>query len=117
MSYGFEVYLPVDADVAPLNLDIPSGSDTTSGYYITYEMASEGDGGGFSGISWYFGVSGNPLEAAGLNDYEAVRSRYDTNGGNLNDVFKGWVSNSGPDAVHGFCSHLWDYARNCITIV
>ena len=117
MSYGFEVYLPVDADVAPLNLDIPSGSDTTSGYYITYEMASEDDGGGFSGISWYFSESGNPLVAAGLKDYESVRSKYDTNGGNLNDVFGAWLTNSGPDAVHDFCHYLWENARSCITMV
>lgn len=117
MSYGFEVYLPVQASIAPMSLDVPSGADTTSGYYISYEMAPEEEGGGFSGSGWFFGVTGNPLDTAGLKDYASVETKFNSNGGNLNDVFSSWLGSAGPDAVHSFCNYLWENVRNCITMV
>ena len=110
-------YVAVGASsVRTFNNDVPSGADTTSGYYITYIMAPEDEGGGFTGVSWYFGELGNPLNAAGLSSYEEVRRRYDENRGNLNDVFSSWTTNSSDDAIHYFASDLlWNKARQCIS--
>ncbi len=111
------VYVEVQASsVATFSVDVPSGADTTSGYYITYEMSENG---GFSGQDWYFGYNGNPLNAAGLNNFEAVLEKYNSNGGHLNDVFASWLTNSGAEAVHSFCNTLWNYTYSfgCITMV
>ena len=110
-----QVYVELQASqVSTFSVDVPSGADTTSGYYITYQVTPEG---GFTGISWYFGVYGNPLEAAGLDTYEKIEERYKSNENNLNDVFDQWLSSVGAEGVHSFCNYLWDNARNCITMV
>ena len=113
------VYVEVQANsVSTFAVDIPSGSDTTSGYYITYELAATaGEGGGFTGQGWFWGTRGNPLEVAGIYEFTTVEERYNANGGNLNDVVRGWITNAGEDNVHYFCSYLWDNARNCISMV
>ena len=112
-------YVEVQANsVSTFSVDIPSGTDTTSGYYITYEIAETAEaGGGFTGHGWFWGVEGNPLQAAGISDFTAVEERYNSNGGNLNDVFRAWLATSGEDNVHFFCDHLWTNARNCISMV
>lgn len=112
-------YVEVQANsVSTFSVDIPSGTDTTSGYYITYEIAATAEeGGGFTGNGWFWQTTGNPLEAAGLYDFTAVEDRYSSNGGNLNDVFSNWITNAGEEGVHYFCNYLWEYARNCISMV
>lgn len=109
-------YVRVKAsDVSTFSVDVPdSGYDTTSGYYIRYEMSSEG---GFSGMNWYWDEPGNPLVAAGYTNYDDLYSHYVSNGGNLTDIFRAWLSNSGEDQVHNFCNYLWSNARACISLV
>ena len=111
---GQTVYVDVSGSAVSTFAAVPSGSDTTSGYYITYVVAEDG---GFSGMNWYWDIPGNPLKTAGLNDYTSVLNRYNANGGNLNDVFGSWLSNAGADLVHSFCNHLWNNARGCIDMV
>lgn len=112
-------YVEVQANsVSTFSVDIPSGTDTTSGYYITYEIAETAEaGGGFTGHGWFWDIQGNPLQAAGLNSFSMVEDRYNSNGGNLNDVFGSWITNIGEDNVHSFCVYLWSNARNCISMV
>lgn len=111
------VYVEVGASaINTFNIDVPSGADTTSGYYITYQMAPEENGGGFTGQSWFLDQVGNPLTAYGLNNYDEILNEYNKNLGNLNTVFSSWISIAGADAVHDFCNFLWDEARECITM-
>ncbi len=112
-------YVAVGASsVRTFNNDVPSGADTTSGYYITYIMAPEAQGGGFTGSGWFFSQKGNPLDASGLHDYEAVLAEYEKdNRNNLNTVFSSWLAIAGEDNVHDFCNYLWDNARSCISMV
>lgn len=115
---GQTVYVEVKALTANILADIPSGHHVTNGYYITYEMSENG---GFMSSGWFWNERGNPLNAAGLNDFEAVQKHYTGNGGNLSDVFGNWKANLGggagaEDDVHSFINFLWDNARNCISM-
>ena len=55
-------YVTVEANVTLARVAIPSDADTTSGYYITYLVATEANGGGFSGQSWLLEDPGNPFQ-------------------------------------------------------
>lgn len=68
---------------------------------------------------WYWKTPGNPLEAGGLNSYDDVLVKYNSNNGNLNDIFENWLKVSGPEDVHSFCNKLWEdtFDSGCITMV
>ena len=95
------VYVPVEASgVNTYAVNIPSGADTTSGYYLSYNVGGENSG--FTGISWYLDI---------IEYYESNQ--------NLNAVFSTWINRVGEVAVSDFCNDLMHgeaYSNGCITM-
>ncbi len=113
------VYVPVEANSVTARAVIPSGADTTSGYYLTYEV-SAGEGGGFSGISWCLDEPGNPFQGyAGIQNAQDIVDYYNRHG-NLNDIFSTWFERVDDLSVSNFCNKLMNgpYRDNgCITMI
>ena len=114
------VYVPVEAsNVATFAVDIPSGADTTSGYYITYEVAT-GEGGGYTGTGWYLdpSIHNDPFEGyLGISTEQDIVNLYNSNGGNLNAVFSSWLTRVSDVDVSNFCNMLMNnqaYTNGCI---
>ena len=69
------VYVPVEASgVNTYAVNIPSGADTTSGYYLSYNVGGENSG--FTGISWYLDKPGNPFSGfQGISNNRILREQ------------------------------------------
>lgn len=121
MGYMGTFYVEVQANqISTFSVDIPSGVDTTSGYYISYNVALENAGGGFTGTGWYLDELGNPFTGTELSTEQAIIDHYNGNQGNLNDIFGGWIGNAGEVAVSNFCNMLMNgeaYSSGCISMV
>ena len=117
---GQTVYVPVEAsNVATFAVDIPSGADTTSGYYITYEVMT-GEGGGYTGTGWYLDDKDDPFQGYdGVTVEQDIIDLYNSNGGNLNAVFSSWRERVGALGVSNFCNRLMNSAAypGCIDMV
>lgn len=117
---GQTVYVAVGASsINTFNVDIPSGVDTTSGYYLTYN-ATVGEGGGFTGTGWYLTEKNDPFEGyIGITDEQDIIDLYQENGGDLTNVFSTWIQRLGDLAVSNFCNKLMNnaaYTNGCITM-
>lgn len=112
------VYVPVEANSVTARAVIPSDADTTSGYYLTYEV-SAGEGGGFTGISWCLDEPGNPFQGyAGITNEQDIVNHYNRHG-NLNDIFATWITRAGELGVTDFCyklMHSGYYTKGCISM-
>ena len=119
MGMGQTVYVEVGASsVNTFSVDIPSGADTTSGYYLSYEVSAE-EGGGFTGTGWYLDVDYNPFYGMGITKPQEVVDLYNSSGNNLNSVFSTWVERAGEVNVSDFCNALMHgqaYTNGCITM-
>ena len=80
--YKAAPYSPVEANSAPANRAIPSGSTVVNGAYFSW------DEDGFSGTGWYI-TPGSPLSDYGLTTEEAIHE-YLSSYTNLNEVFSAW---------------------------
>lgn len=114
------VYVPVEANSVTARAVIPSDADTTSGYYLTYEV-SAGEGGGFTGISWCLDEPGNPFQGySGITTEQDIVNHYNRHG-NLNDIFATWMERVGERGVSSFCNTLIGndayYYAGCITML
>lgn len=112
------VYVPVEASgVNTYAVNIPSGADTTSGYYLSYNVGGENSG--FTGINWYLDKPGNPFSGfQGISNEQDIIEYYESNQ-NLNAVFSTWINRVGEVAVSDFCNDLMHgeaYSNGCITM-
>lgn len=117
------VYVPVEAsNVATFAVEVPSGADTTSGYYITYDVALSENGGGYTGTGWYLQDTYNndPFEGYdGINTEQDIIDLYSSSGNNLNAVFSSWLTRVSDVGVSNFCNMLMNgqaYTNGCIRL-
>lgn len=112
------VYIPVQASNVNTFSTIPSGADTTSGYYLSYVAALTEEGGGFSGHGWCLDLPGNPFTGK-YSIEEDIIDHYNYYN-NLNDVFSSWENRVGDRAVSEFCHNMMAndtfYYAGCITM-
>ena len=80
--YKAAPYSPVEANSAPANRAIPSGSTAVNGVYFLWNEK------GFTGTGWFL-TPGSPLWDSGLTTVAAVDDYLSTND-NLNEVFSAW---------------------------
>ena len=113
------VYVPVQASNVNTLSVIPSGADTTSGYYLSYEVTT-GIGGGFTGHGWCLGVEGNPFEGfEGIKSEQDIVDYYNSHGESLDDVFSSWITRVGDVNVSDFCNKMMHgafYTSGCIVM-
>lgn len=115
------VYVEVGASaINTFNIDVPSGADTTSGYYLSYN-AITGSGGGFTGTGWYLSEPGNPFTSfSGITSEQDIVDYYNEHNDNLTGIFSTWLTRVDERAVSSFCNKLMNgtaYENGCITMV
>lgn len=119
MGYMGTFYVEVQANqISTFSVNIPSGADTTSGYYISYQVALGNDGGGFTGTGWYLDDPKSPLAGMFTSDEEIIK--YYNEHQNLDTYFAGWMGRVGEVGVSDFCNSLMHndaYVNGCISMV
>lgn len=117
MSATGTEYVPIQGGVVNTLAAIPSDADTTSGYYLSYVVTTEGNGGGFTGNSWCLLEPGNPFtefnfsaflssnEMQGGDKDDWIVTMYNKYG-NLNYIFQTWSTRVTAYERSNFCNKL-----------